>query len=80
MIFFGVKIFLNGEFFCSKVVFLEDVILKAVNPFFFVRTFFFFWDRLVECYCDQKKTTPKRVDKNILFNKTVTSSQLSVLA
>jgi hypothetical protein len=34
MIFFGVKIFLNGEFFCSKVVFLEDVILKAVNPFF----------------------------------------------
>ena len=78
--FFGVKIFLNGEFFCSKVVFLEDVILKAVNPFFFVRTFFFFWDRLVECYCDQKKTTSKRVDKNILFDKTVTSSQLSVLA
>ena len=37
------KIIFCGEFSFFEVVFLEDVILKAVNPSFLVRTFFFFW-------------------------------------
>ena len=61
------KIFLSGEFSFFKVVFLEDVILKAVNPSFLVRTFFFFWEWLVERYCDQKKTFPKNGGLKIFF-------------
>ena len=61
------KIFLSGEFSFSEVVLLEDVILKAVNPSFLVKTFLFFWERLVEHYCDQKKTTPKNGGLKIFF-------------
>ncbi len=63
------KIFLSGEFSFFEVVFFEDVILKAVNPSFLVRTFFFFWEQLVEHYCDQKKTTPKNGGSKIFSSK-----------